>query len=69
MPTKFKPSEKIYDRRTKTTTVVHHWMKGTPTAELLEALEKENIRPKIKHKLRRELWRRKNLALPERKKN
>jgi len=40
MPTKFKPSEKIYDRRTGTTTVVHHWMKGTPTTELLEALRK-----------------------------
>jgi|TARA_Y100001970_G_scaffold199966_1_gene243187 hypothetical protein len=59
MPIKFKPSEKNYDRRTGKTTVVHHWMRGTPTKDLLEALEKENTKPKVKHKIRLELFRRK----------
>tara|TARA_R100000008_G_scaffold62676_1_gene39926 strand:- start:141 stop:347 length:207 start_codon:yes stop_codon:yes gene_type:complete len=66
MPIKFKPSEKNYDRRTGKTTVVHHWMRGTSTKELLESLEKENTKPKVKHKIRLELFRRKNLALPTR---
>jgi len=69
MPIKFKPSEKNYDRRTGKTTVVHHWIKGTPTKNLLEALEKDNVSAKKKHKYRKELWRREKLVLPSKERN
>tara|TARA_Y100001938_G_C7932134_1_gene349879 strand:- start:297 stop:500 length:204 start_codon:yes stop_codon:yes gene_type:complete len=58
MPTKFKPTEKSYNRRTDTHKVVHHYMKGTSKKELFDYLNSSNAVPKKKHKVLKELNRR-----------
>jgi len=58
MPTKFKQSQTTRDRQTKQVTTTHYWMKGISKVELLEALNKESTRPKLKQKIRNELARR-----------
>ena len=57
-PIKFKPTERLYDRRTDTHTVVHHYMKSTPKKDLFDYLNSSNAIPKKKHKVLKELKRR-----------
>ncbi len=58
MPTKFKPTEKSYDRRTKTYTIKPHYIKGTSKKDLFDYLNSSNAVPKKKHKVLKELQRR-----------
>ncbi len=58
MPTKFKPNEKSYDRRTGVTRVIRHYIKATPKKELFDYLNSSNAKPKKKHKVIKELKRR-----------
>ena len=58
MPVKFKPSTKIYSRRTDTTTVTHYYMANMSQEFLMEELAKEKTTPKLKQKIRNELVRR-----------
>jgi len=57
-PIKFKPTERLYDRRTATHTVVHHYMKATSKKDLFDYLNSSNAIPKKKHKVLKELKRR-----------
>ena len=47
-----------YDRMTNTSTLVHYYIKTISQKELFEELNKESTRPKLKHKIRKELNRR-----------
>ena len=58
MPTKFRPTEKSYDRRTGKTAVVRHYMKAIPKKELIDYLNKDSSPNKKKHKVLKELKRR-----------
>ena len=58
MPTKFKPSQSIRDKSSGKNKTQHFYMKSTSLQELLDYLENNNARPKIKVKVRRELVRR-----------
>jgi len=57
-PIKFKPTERLYDRRTDTHTVVYHYMKATSKKDLFDYLNSSNATPKKKHKVLKELQRR-----------
>ena len=57
-PTKFRPTEKSYDRRTGKTAVVRHYMKAIPKKELIDYLNKDSAPKKKKHKVIKELERR-----------
>jgi hypothetical protein len=57
-PTKFKPTEKNYDRRTDRHTVVYHYMKATSKKDLFDYLNSSNATPKKTHKVLKELQRR-----------
>ena len=57
-PIKFKPTERLYDRRTDTHTVVHQYMKATSKKDLFDYLNSSNAIPKKKHKVLKELKRR-----------
>ena len=61
MPTKLKPSVKKYDRRTGLTSVEHYYIKNIKKEELLKELEASNLKPKLKHKIDKELRRRERL--------
>jgi hypothetical protein len=58
MPTKFKPSEKTYDRLTKSTAIKHYYMKGTAEKDLFDYINSTNAVPKRKAKCTKELQRR-----------
>jgi hypothetical protein len=58
MPTKFKPTEKSYNRRTSVTKVIHHYMKAVSKKDLFDYLNSSNAVPKKKHKVLKELQRR-----------
>ena len=58
MPTKFRPTEKSYDRRTGKTATIRHYMKAVPKQELIDYLNKESSPKKKKHKVLKELERR-----------
>ncbi len=58
MPTKFKPTEKSYNRRTGVTKVIHHYMKAVSKKDLFDYLNSSNAVPKKKHKVLKELQRR-----------
>jgi len=58
MPIKFKPSEKIYNRKTGKTLVRHHWMKGTSTKDLLSYINNPNSKKKKINKCQKEIKRR-----------
>jgi len=58
MPTKFKPSDKRYDRQTKKTTTEHYYIKNISKTELFDTLNNSNTTPKRKQKIRNELVRR-----------
>jgi len=58
MPMKFKPSQTTRERHTGKITTTHYWMKGMPKKELIEYINNDNGRPRIKQKCRNELTRR-----------
>lgn len=58
MPTKFKPTEKNYDRRTGKTTVKHNYLKATSMKDLMDAFGNPNTKPKQAHKIKKEIERR-----------
>ena len=58
MPTKFKPSQTIKDKKSGKNRTQHFYIKSTPTSELQEFLENHNSRPKHKVKVKKELTRR-----------
>jgi len=61
MPTKLKPSVKRYDRRTGLTSIEHYYIKNIKKEDLLKELESSNLKPKLKHKIDKELRRRERL--------
>ena len=63
MPTKFKPTEKLYNRRTGITKVQHNYMKATSMKDLLAAIENPNTKPKLIHKYKKEIKRREKYVL------
>jgi hypothetical protein len=58
MPEKFRPSQTVRDKATGKNKSEHFYLKSTPKQELLDYLENNNARPKIKVKVKRELVRR-----------
>ena len=58
MPVKLKPSLTKIDRQTKKVSIEHYYIKNTPQDELLELLNKDVTKPKVKQKIRNELVRR-----------
>lgn len=58
MPAKFKPTEKTLNRQTKKTITTHFYLKQTPVAELLKAVNGEYTKPKQKQKCLNEIARR-----------
>ena len=62
-PIKFSKSSNQYDRVTGKTSVVHDYMKCKSNADLIEAYNKEGIKPKLRAKVRVEIDRRNKLGL------
>ena len=58
MPTKYKPSEVKIDRQTKVKSIQHYYMKQLSQEELFTMLNAENTKPKLKQKIRNELYKR-----------
>ena len=58
MPTKFKPSITEYNRATGQKTQKHYYMSSITTKELVETMEQQNTKPKIKAKIANELRKR-----------
>jgi hypothetical protein len=58
MPTKFKPSQTVRDRKTGQLSTTNYYMKGMSKDELFEYVNSANGRPRIKQKCRNELVRR-----------
>ena len=61
MPEKFKPSEKLRDKRTGKTFVRHYYLKNIPLSELERIADNREARPKLRIKCIKELNRRKAL--------
>lgn len=57
MPTKFKRSHKTYTKD-KGQVTIHSYIKNISVAELVEYINNDNGKPKIKAKVRKELQRR-----------
>ena len=60
MATKFKPSERVYKRGVPTKQLPwrHFYIKNTPKQELIDYINSDRGKPKIKQKCRNELVRR-----------
>ena len=58
MPTKYKVSEKIRDRKTGQVKVVHYYLKTASDSVLLSIVKNEKTKPKVKQKCLNELVRR-----------
>jgi hypothetical protein len=58
MPTKFKPTEKNYDRRTGKTTVQHNYLKATSMKDLMDSFRNPSTKPKQAQKIKKEIERR-----------
>ena len=64
MPIKFKPSAKEFVRKDRfsgaigTSTMKHYYIKAMSKESLFEELNKHNIKPKVKQKIRHEIVRR-----------
>ena len=58
MPIKFKPTEKLFNRRTGKTLVRYYWMKGTSTKDLIDYINNPNAKKKHINKCKKELNRR-----------
>ena len=67
MPTKFRPTEKNYDRRTGKNVIVRHYMKAVPKQELIDYLNKDAYQVQTNRKELRQTYRqdRYNTALHE----
>ena len=61
MPVKFGQSHVVRNRETGKVSIVHKYMKSTPTTELVEAMDKSSTTPKLRQKIKKELVRRKKL--------
>ena len=59
MPIKFKESSLVRDRQTGKSKMEHYYIKSMSKESLFEELNKDNTKPKVKHKIRNELARRK----------
>jgi hypothetical protein len=57
-PVKFGKTSKQYDRMTKKSAMVYDYMKCKSNADLIEAYNKDGIKPKLRQKIRIELDRR-----------
>ena len=62
-PVKFSKSVARYDRQTKKTTIEHDYMKCKSNADLIEAYNKDGIKPKLRQKVRIEIDRRNKKGL------
>ena len=62
-PVKFGKTSKQYDRMTKKTAMVYDYMKCKSNADLIEAYNKDGIKPKLRAKVRVEIDRRNKLGL------
>ena len=59
MPTKLKPDTKILvDRKSKKVKTVRHFMHIQSTKDLLDMVQRDNVKPKDKQKIRNELTKR-----------
>lgn len=58
MPTKYKPSAVRVDRATKKVDIEHFYVKQIAKDEAFKMLNDNNVKPKVKRKLRNELIRR-----------
>jgi len=58
MPMKYKPTEKIFDRSTRKTTIRNHYMHTIPTSQLIQDIKDARLTPKRLQKIRNELARR-----------
>tara|TARA_B100001559_G_C16429722_1_gene589225 strand:- start:323 stop:541 length:219 start_codon:yes stop_codon:yes gene_type:complete len=58
MPTKYKESAVRVDRQTKKVSVEHFYVKQISKDEAFKMLNDNNVKPKVKRKLRNELIRR-----------
>jgi hypothetical protein len=58
MPVKFRPSQTTRDKASGKNKTQHFYMKSTPVKELQEALDKSSTAPKLKQKIRNELFKR-----------
>ena len=55
MSMKLQPSTRVFNRQTKTYTIKHYYAKQYTTEALFEMLESSGTKPKVKHKVRKEL--------------
>ena len=62
-PVKFGKTHKSYDRMTKQNAMVYDYMKCKSNADLIEAYNKDGIKPKLKAKVRIEIDRRNKIGL------
>ena len=58
MPTKYGKTQKRVDRQTKKVSVEHFYVKQISKDEAFKMLNDNNVKPKVKRKLRNELIRR-----------
>ena len=58
MPTKFKPTDKSYNRRTGAFSTTYNYMKSTSKDDLFSYINSTNAKPKVVHKCIQELTRR-----------
>ena len=58
MPTKFKPSQSVLQRGTKTVVTTHYYIKNISKEELFEEINKDNPNKKRRAKAIKELERR-----------
>jgi len=61
-PVKFSATSKSYSRQTGKTTLVYDYMKCKSNADLIEAYNKDGIKPKLKQKVRIEIDRRNKIG-------
>jgi hypothetical protein len=63
VPVKFGKTSTNYNRATGKTTLVHDYMKCKSNSELIEAYNKDGIKPKLKQKVKKEIDRRNKLGI------
>ena len=61
MPIKLTKSQKVKDKKTGKMVTEHDYLKTAALSELMELLEKDNFKPKVKQKIRNEIKRREKL--------
>lgn len=58
MPEKLKKSIKLRDKQTGKMKTEHYYLKSTPLTEIMDIIDNQNTKPKIRAKCRREVIRR-----------